>query len=60
MKAFLIIAVLAGLALAGYQVLGPGKSAEASELANEVLYTVKRDDLKITVSENGYLKARTP
>ena len=58
MKALLWILGLAGLALGGWRLLGAERGAQGKEPAAGSLYTVERGDLRISVNESGYLKAK--
>ena len=61
MKTIIIILAGIGLAAVGWRYWGPelGGGGSLGEVAAEsALYTVKRGDMRITVTENGYLKAK--
>jgi len=58
-RAFFAIVALLGLAGLGWRYWGSDAGPAAGEVnAEAALYTVKRSDLQITVTENGYLKAK--
>ncbi len=57
MKALILLAVLSSLGLVGWKVIGPDQ-VDAQSVPQSSLFSVKRDALKITVTENGYLKAK--
>ena len=59
MKTLIGILVLGALSIFGWRLVGDEVSASpGAEVASQALYTVKRSDLKIAVTENGYLKAK--
>ncbi len=60
MKTIIIILAGIGLAALGWRYVRPeGSTGAIGEVAAEsALYTVRSGDLKITVTENGYLKAK--
>ena len=60
MKTIIIILAGIGLAAVGWRYMGPelGAGPVGEVAAESALYTVKRGDLKINVTENGYLKAK--
>jgi RND family efflux transporter MFP subunit len=60
MKTIIIILITVGLAAAGWRYAGPatGSAAVGAVAAESALYTAKRGDMKIIVTENGYLKAK--
>jgi RND family efflux transporter MFP subunit len=58
MKIFLGLGALALLIGGLMWKLDAGGTAKAEEISANTLFTVKRDDLVITVTENGYLKAK--
>ena len=57
MKTTIVILALVALA-AGWRFYGVGAAAAAGEVSADAVFEVRRDTLKITVSENGYLKAK--
>ncbi len=59
MKSLLILLVLGALGVSGWMYFDEEVSAASGNaVAMQALYKVKRGDLKITVTENGYLKAK--
>lgn len=57
MKYLIVTLVIAALAFAGWKAL-ESRSTTVEEVSAASLFKVKRDTLSITVTENGYLKAK--
>lgn len=58
MKTLIALVVLAAAAFLGWRYLGIDDGAPGPEVAAQATYTVKKSDMRITVTENGYLKAK--
>ena len=58
MKTLLVLIVLGAAGWFGWQRFAPQAVAHASDVPLQATYTVKRGDLEIRVTENGYLKAK--
>lgn len=58
MKTLVWIVVLASLGAGAWRLLGAGGAVQGEQLPEGSLHTVTRADLRISVNESGYLKAK--